>query len=56
MTLRPRRENALSRKEQSGVMPKIDVTDEAAIDSPPMVVYKAILNECRGHKLVDALS
>ena len=29
-------------------MPKIDVTDEAVIDSPPMVVYKAILNEYAG--------
>ena len=29
-------------------MPKIDVTDEAVIDAPPMVVYKAILNEYAG--------
>ena len=29
-------------------MPKIDVHDEAVIDSPPMVVYKAILNEFAG--------
>ena len=29
-------------------MPKIDVTDEAVIDSPPMVVYKAILDEFAG--------
>ena len=29
-------------------MPKIDVHDEAVIDSPPMVVYKAILNEYAG--------
>jgi hypothetical protein len=29
-------------------MPKIDVLDEAVIDSPPMVVYKAILNEYAG--------
>ena len=29
-------------------MPKIDVTDEAIIDSPPMVVYKSILNEYAG--------
>jgi len=48
ITLRPRRENTLIRKEQLGVMPKIDVLDEAIIDSPPMVVYKAILNEYAG--------
>jgi uncharacterized protein YndB with AHSA1/START domain len=29
-------------------MPKIDVTDEAVIDAPPMGVYKAILNEFSG--------
>jgi len=29
-------------------MPKIDVISEAVIDSPPMVVYKAILNEASG--------
>jgi len=29
-------------------MPKIDVLDEAVIDAPPMVVYKAILNEYAG--------
>ena len=29
-------------------MPKIDVIDEAVIDAPPMVVYKAILNEYAG--------
>jgi hypothetical protein len=29
-------------------MPKYDVTDEAVIDSPPMTVYKAILNEYAG--------
>jgi hypothetical protein len=29
-------------------MPKIDVLDEAVIDSPLMVVYKAILNEYAG--------
>jgi hypothetical protein len=29
-------------------MPKIDVTDEAIIDSPPMVVYTALLNEFAG--------
>ena len=29
-------------------MPKIDVVDEAIIDSPPMVVYKALLNEFAG--------
>ena len=29
-------------------MPKYDVLNEAAIDSPPMVVYKAILNEHAG--------
>jgi uncharacterized protein YndB with AHSA1/START domain len=29
-------------------MPKIDVTDEAIIDSPPIEVYKAILNELSG--------
>jgi len=29
-------------------MPKIDVTDEAVIDAPPIVVYKAILNEYSG--------
>ena len=29
-------------------MPKIDVTDEAVIDAPPMEVYKAILNEYAG--------
>lgn len=48
MTLRPRRENALSKREQLGVMPKIDVTDEAVIDRPPMVVYKAVLDEIAG--------
>ena len=26
-------------------MPKIDVVDEGVIDSPPLVVFKAILNE-----------
>jgi hypothetical protein len=30
------------------IMPKIDVLDEAIIDSPPMVVYEAILNEYAG--------
>jgi hypothetical protein len=41
--------NALGGKEQLGVMPKIAVmSDEAVIDSPPMVVYKAILNEYAG--------
>jgi hypothetical protein len=30
------------------VMPKIDVTDEAVIDAPPLVVYRAILNEFAG--------
>jgi len=29
-------------------MPKIDVVDEAVIDSPPLVVFKAILNEAAG--------
>lgn len=29
-------------------MPKYDVTDETVIDSPPMVVYKAILDEYAG--------
>ena len=29
-------------------MPKIDVISEAVIDSPPMVVYKALLNEIAG--------
>jgi hypothetical protein len=29
-------------------MPKYDVTDEAVIDSPPMVVYKAVLDEYAG--------
>ena len=29
-------------------MPKIDRLDEAVIDSPPAVVYKAILNEYAG--------
>ena len=29
-------------------MPKIDVISEAVIDAPPMVVYKAILNEIAG--------
>jgi hypothetical protein len=29
-------------------MPKIDVTDEAIIDSPPLEVYKAILDEYAG--------
>jgi hypothetical protein len=29
-------------------MPKIDTLDEAVIDSPPIVVYKAILNEIAG--------
>ena len=29
-------------------MPKIDVTDEAVIDSPPMEVYKAVLDEIAG--------
>jgi uncharacterized protein YndB with AHSA1/START domain len=29
-------------------MPKIDVTDEAVIDAPPKVVYKAVLNEYAG--------
>ena len=48
MTLRLRREKLFSRKERLGVMPKIDVIDEAVIDSPPTVVYKAILNEYAG--------
>jgi len=55
MTLRPRRENALSRKEQLGVMPKIDVIDEAVIDASPMVVYKAILNEYAGSHIGGCL-
>ena len=29
-------------------MPKIDVTSEAVIDSPPMVVYKTLLDEIAG--------
>ena len=29
-------------------MPKIDVISEAVIDSPPLVVYKALLNEFAG--------
>ena len=29
-------------------MPKYDVINEAVIDSPPLVVYKAILNEHAG--------
>jgi hypothetical protein len=29
-------------------MPKIDVIDEAVIESPPLVVYKAILDEFAG--------
>jgi hypothetical protein len=40
--------NALSRKEQLGVMPKFDVTDEAVIDASPIEVYKAVLNEFAG--------
>ncbi len=31
-----------------GVMPKIDVIDEAVLDGSPIVVYKAILNELAG--------
>ena len=31
-----------------GNVPKIDVLNETVIDSPPMVVYKAILNEYAG--------
>jgi hypothetical protein len=42
--------NALSKKRTLGViMPKnVDVLDETVIDSPPLVVYKAILNEFAG--------
>jgi hypothetical protein len=40
--------NALGRKEQLAVMTRIDAFDEAVMDSPPMVVYKAILNEAAG--------
>ena len=29
-------------------MPKIDVVDETVIDSPPLIVFKAILNETAG--------
>jgi len=29
-------------------MPKFDVIDEAVIDSPPMAVYTALLNEIKG--------
>jgi uncharacterized protein YndB with AHSA1/START domain len=29
-------------------MPRIDVVDEAVIDSPPLVVFKAVLNEYAG--------
>jgi len=29
-------------------MPRMDASDDAVIDSPPMVVYKAILNEYAG--------
>jgi hypothetical protein len=29
-------------------MPKIDVTDEAIIDSPPLEVYKTVLDEYSG--------
>ena len=36
-------------------MPGIDVVDEAVIDSPPLSVFKTVLNEMGGgHKLVDA--
>ena len=31
-----------------GVMPKIDVTNETIIDSPPLDVYRAILSEFTG--------
>ena len=30
------------------IMPKVEVTDEAIIDAPPMEVYKAILDEYAG--------
>lgn len=30
------------------VMPRIDAFDEAVIDSPPLAVFKAILNEAAG--------
>jgi len=41
-------EKALGGKEQMGIMPRIDVLDEAVIDSSPMLVYKAILDEYAG--------
>ena len=41
-------ENALSRKELLIVMPRIDAVDETIIDKPPMVVYKAVLDEYAG--------
>ena len=34
--------------EEEGVLPKIDVTDEAVIDAPPAEAYKAILDEYAG--------
>jgi hypothetical protein len=33
---------------EEGVLPKIDVTDEAIIDSSPMSVYRAVLDEFSG--------
>ena len=43
-----KQKNALNTKEQLFVVPKFDVLNEAIIDSSPMVVYKAILNEYAG--------
>ena len=36
------------KKEQKSVMPKFDITDEAIIDSQPITVYNAFLNELSG--------
>lgn len=36
-------------------MPKYDVTDEAVIDAPPLVVYEAFLNEFAGVRIGGCL-
>lgn len=43
-----KKEKPLSRTDRLTAMPKIESLDEAVIESQPMVVYKAVLNEYGG--------
>ena len=44
----PQRKNFYQNEAILGVMPRIDVVDEGVIDSTPIVVFNAILNESAG--------